>query len=162
LLGVSYGEFGAGTGGDITNGGDRFDFDAIAWWEVRNLGLGERAARDNARAQIRQSRMREVETMDLVAREVVEAHTQVEARRRLINVAREGIASAQQSYDRNLLRIQNAQGLPIEALQAIQALDAARREYLRAVVDFNEAQFRLHRALGWPVHAAGFNIDQTR
>ncbi len=109
------------------------------------------AARDNARAQIRQARMREVETLDLVAREVVEAHTQVRARQRQIAVAQEGIASAQQSYDRNLARIRNAQGLPIEVLQSIQALDAARREYLRATIDYNTAQFRLQRALGWPV-----------
>ena len=58
---------------------------------------------------------------------------------------------AQQSYDRNLERIRNVQGLPIEVLQSIQALDTARREYLRAVVDYNTAQFRLHRALGWPI-----------
>lgn len=89
--------------------------------------------------------------MDLVAREVVEASTQVAARRKQIDVAKEGITSAQQSYDRNLARIQNVQGLPIEVLQSIQALDAARREYLRAVTDFNQAQFRLQRALGWPV-----------
>jgi outer membrane protein TolC len=66
-------------------------------------------------------------------------------------VAEQGIAAAQHSYERNLERIRNAQGLPIEVLQSIQALDAARREYLRAVVDYNTAQFRLHRALGWPV-----------
>src|SRR6185436_14862218 len=71
LLGVSYGAFAAGTGGQITNGGERFDFDGVAWWEVRNLGFGERAARDNARAQIQQAHLREVEIMDLVAREVV-------------------------------------------------------------------------------------------
>src|SRR5207244_2431352 len=64
LLGVSYGGFAAGTGGQITNGGDRLDFDGVAWWEVRNLGFGERAARDAARAQIQQARMREVETLD--------------------------------------------------------------------------------------------------
>jgi outer membrane protein TolC len=153
LLGVSYGAFGAGTGGQISNGGDRFDFDGVAWWEIRNLGFGERAARDNARAQIQQSRMREVETMDLVAREVVEAHTQVVARQRQIEVAKQGIVSAQQSYARNLDRIRNVQGLPIEVLQSIQALDASRREYLRAVFDYNTAQFRLQRALGWPVAA---------
>jgi outer membrane protein TolC len=151
LLGVSYGAFGAGTGGQITNGGDRLDFDAVAWWEVRNLGFGERAARDNARAQIQQSRMREVETMDLVAREVVEAHAQVVARQQQIEVAKQGIVSAQQSYERNLVRIRNVQGLPIEVLQSIQALDASRREFLRAVFDYNTAQFRLQRALGWPV-----------
>jgi outer membrane protein TolC len=151
VLGISYGAFAAGTGGDITNPGDRFDFDAIAWWEVRNLGFGERAARDTARAQIQQARIREVQTMDLVAREIVETHTQVDARRRQIAVAEQGIVSAQQSFARNLERIRNAQGLPIEVLQSIQALDGARRDYLRAVVDYNEAQFRLHRALGWPV-----------
>jgi outer membrane protein TolC len=151
LLGVSYGSFAAGTGGQLTNGSDRFDFDAVAWWELRNLGCGERAARDNARAQIQQARMREVETMDLVAREVVEAHAQVQARKRQISAAQEGISAAQQSYARNLERIRNLQGLPIEVLQSIQALDSARREYLRAVVDYNTAQFRLHRALGWPV-----------
>jgi outer membrane protein TolC len=153
LLGASYGGFAAGLGGDITNGGDRFDFDGVAWWEVRNLGFGERAARDNARAQIQQARLREVETLDLVAREVVEAQTQTVARKKQIAVAEEGIASAQRSYDRNLNRIRNAQGLPIEVLQSIQALDAARREYLRALIDYNSAQFRLQRALGWPIGA---------
>jgi outer membrane protein TolC len=152
LLGVSYGAFGAGTGGNITNGGDRFDFDGVAWWELRNLGFGERAARNNARAQIQQARMRELESLDVVAREIVEAHTQVQSRRRQIAFAEQGIKAAEQSYDRNRERIQNVQGLPIEVLQSIQALDAAQREYLRAVVDYNTAQFRLHRALGWPIH----------
>lgn len=151
LLGVSYGGFGAGTGGQIANGGSRFDFDGVAWWELRNLGLGERAARDNARAQIQQARMQEVQTMDLVAREIVEAYSQVQARQRQINIAKEGISAAQRSYERNLGRIRNVQGLPIEVLQSIQGLDASRREYLRAVVDYNTAQFRLHRALGWPI-----------
>lgn len=151
VLGVSYGEFGAARGSGDPRPGDRFDLDAVAWWEVRNLGFGEAAARANASAQIQQARMREVETMDVVAREVVEAHTQVIARRRQIDVAKEGITSAQQSYDRNLERIRNAQGLPIEVLQSIQALDAAQRDYLRVVTDFNQAQFRLQRALGWPV-----------
>jgi outer membrane protein TolC len=151
LLGVSYGAFAAGTGGQITNGADRFDFDGVAWWEVRNLGFGEQAARDNARAQIQQARMREVETMDLVAREAVEASVQVAARRKQIAVAQDGITAAKKSYERNLDRIRNVQGLPIEALQSIQALDTAQREYLRAVIDYNTAQFRLQRALGWPV-----------
>ena len=40
---------------------------------------------------------------------------------------------------------------PFGAAEVVKALDAARREYLRAVVEYNQAQFRLHRALGWPV-----------
>ncbi len=151
VLGVSYGSFGAGLGGQIENGGDRLDFDGVAYWELRNLGLGERATRDSAAAQIQQARMREVELLDTVAREVVEAHAQVSARRRQIATAETAIQAAGNSYRRNVERIRNAQGLPIEVLQSIQALDQSRREYLRAVVDYNTAQFRLHRALGWPV-----------
>jgi outer membrane protein TolC len=151
LLGTSYGAFAAGTGGQITNGSDRFDFDSAAWWELRNLGAGERAARDNAAAQIRQARMREIESMDLVAREIVEALSQIKARKQQLAIAQEGIEAALRSYERNRARIQNIQGLPIEMLQAIQALDQAQREYLRTVVDYNTAQFRLHRALGCPI-----------
>jgi outer membrane protein TolC len=150
ILGASYGGFGAGVGGRI-DGGERFDFDGVAYWELRNLGFGERAARENASAQIQQARMREVELLDTVAREVVEAQVQVEARRRMIDVAQEAITSGEDSYRRNLERIRNAQGLPIEVLQSIQALDQTRREYLRSVVEFNQAQFRLQRALGWPI-----------
>jgi hypothetical protein len=40
--------------------------------------------------------------------------------------------------------------LPIEVLQAIQALATSRREY-SAVADYNSAQFTLHRSLGWPI-----------
>jgi hypothetical protein len=51
----------------------------------------------------------------------------------------------------NLDRIEQAKGLPIEALQSVQALALARREYLRTIIDYNNAQFALYRALGWPM-----------
>lgn len=151
LLWANYGGMAGGLGSTIAEPGDRFDFDAVAYWEVRNLGFGESAARSLARSRVDQARLRQVQVMDTVAREVAEAHAQVESRRRQIEVAREAIAAAQGSHRRNLERIREGQGLPIEVLQSIQALDQSRREYLRAVVSFNEAQFRLHRALGWPV-----------
>lgn len=150
LLGVSYGGFGAGLGGNIDGFADRLDGDAVAYWEIRNLGLGERAARGEAGSRVDQSRMRQIAQMDLVAREIVETHAQVRARRKQIAVAQEAITVARGSYDKNIERITNAQGLPLEALQSIQALSQSQREYLRAVVDYNQAQFALHRALGWP------------
>jgi outer membrane protein TolC len=149
LLGVSYGGMGGGLGGEITDFGDRFDADAVAWWEVRNLGLGERAIRDEANSRVSQARLRQVAVLDRVSREVVEAHVQAKSREKQIEVARDAVRTAEESYAKNLERIENAQGLPIEALQSIQALAQARREYLRAVTDYNLAQFSLHRALGW-------------
>ena len=149
LLGVSYGGFGGGLGSNITNTAGRFDGDAVAYWEVRNLGFGEQAVRCEAASRLRQAQWREVVVMDRIAQEVVEAHVQVESRRKRIEVAKSGIQAAERSYELNLQRIENARGLPIEALQSVQALAQSRRDYLNAVIDHNVAQLRLCRATGW-------------
>jgi outer membrane protein TolC len=151
LLGLSYGGNGGGLGSDIDNFGDRLDFDAVAFWEIRNLGFGEQAARGEARSRVEQARWQQVQAMDQVASDVAEAHTQVLARHDQINLSESGITSARESYRRNSERIREGQGLPIETLQAIQALDQAQRQYVRSVADYNRSQFRLQRALGWPV-----------
>ncbi|HWA97957.1 MAG TPA: hypothetical protein VG713_05670, partial [Pirellulales bacterium] len=70
----------------------------------------------------------------------------------------QAVERATSSFDRNLQRVRQLKGLPIETLQSIQALDQARREYLRSLVDYNTAQFRLQRALGWPIQLAPSDI----
>ena len=152
FLAASYGSFGGGNGATLASFDDRVDFDAAAFWEIRNLGFGEAAARDRAMGQYQQVRAQRLRLMDRVAREIVEARAQVESRQRQIATAEQGIESASNSYERNVERIRSGEGLPLEVLQSIHALDQARREYLRTVVDYNESQFRLHRALGWPIH----------
>ena len=151
LLGASYTGFGGGMGDTVADVNDRTDFDAIAVWQIRNLGYGEQAAREAASARVQQARLREVQIMDQVAREVTEAQARVATRRNRISVAEGGIKSARSSYERDFTRIREGQGLPIEVLQAIQSLDATRRDLVDATVDFNSAQFQLQRALGWPV-----------
>jgi len=151
LLGVSYGGLTGGLGGDLINSGDRLDADAMAYWELRQLGYGEQAAQREAQARITQTRMRQVALMDQVAREIVEAHAQIHSRSQQIVSAREAVSAAEDSFQRNWDRIQNGQGLPIEVLQSIQALTISQREYTRSIADYNTAQFTLHRALGWPI-----------
>ncbi len=152
LLRFSYSGFGGGNGS--TNAGDSFDdrvdYDAVAYWEIRNLGFGEWAERHAAETRLEQKEWRLVRVMDRVSAEVSEAYAQVEARKPQIETARDGLRKALDSLRRNMDRIRSGEGLPIEALQSIQALDQARREYLRAVIDYNKAQFALHHALGWP------------
>ncbi len=153
LLGMSYGGMGGGLGSSIVNSNQRWDADAVAYWEIRNLGVGDRAARGEAASVSRQAQQRELAVLDRVAREVAEAHTQVIQRKKRLELARTGIVAAERSYELNLQRIENAQGLPIEVLQSIQALATARRAYLNAVVDYNISQFELSRATGWFVDA---------
>jgi len=154
MLGISEGGMTGGTGTDYAPGHSRYDMDAIAFWELRNLGFGDQAARRGANSEIEQARWRQAQRMDQVAREVAEAQVQVRARREQIKIAESGLKVAQESYKLNVDRIREAKGLPIEDLQSLQALDQARREYLRAVIDYNSAEFTLLWALGWPDYVA--------
>lgn len=151
LVGASFGGFGAGLGGQIGGYSDRFDFDAVAYWELRNLGVGDQAARAAAQSQVNQARIRQLAVMDQIAREVVEAHAAVLSQREQVKSAQDALAASQDSYRRNVERIHGGEGLPIETLQAIQAWATAEREYTRAITDLNAAQLRLQRATGWPI-----------
>ncbi len=154
LLGTSYGGMAGGLGSNLQNGGDRLDADAVAYWELRQLGFGEQAARREARARIVQNRAKQIALMDQIAREIVESHAQSRSRWLQIQTSQEAVDAARDSFNRNWDRIENGQGLPIEVLQSIQALTNAQREFTRAVAEYNAAQFMLHRSLGWPIDAA--------
>ncbi len=153
LLGASYSGFGGGVGDTAADFNHRADFDAVAVWQLRNLGWGELAARDAASARVQQERLRQVQLIDQVARQVSEANAKVRTRRDRVAVAQAGTASAGASLERNFNRIQQGQGLPIEVLQAIQALDATERDWVDAIVDYNVAQFQLQWAIGWPIQS---------
>jgi outer membrane protein TolC len=155
LLSASYGGLAGGLGSDLRGAGDRLDADAMAYWELRQMGFGEQAVRRESRARISQARAKHLQMLDRVAREVTEAALRVSSGRRQTETALQAVSSAEQSYRRNLERIRNGQGLPLEALQSLQALAAARREYARAIADFNIAQLTLQRALGGSVEAVG-------
>jgi outer membrane protein TolC len=157
LLAASYGGLGGGLGSNLSNYGDRLDADAVAFWELRQLGRGEHAARREASSRLAQARTRELAVMDRIAREIIEASSQVQNRRKQIDISHQAIEAAQESYERNWTRIRNGQGLPIEVLQSLQALALSEREYVKVVAEYNSAQFTLQRSLGWPIEP----IDHT-
>lgn len=149
LLGMSTGGFGGGVGSSINNVDGRYDFDALMTWEIRNFGFGERAARKESEARMQQAIFRKVQLMDDVARQISEACTQVQHRSERIDITQRAIQSAENSYNRNLSRIRAGQGLPLEVLQSVRALEESHRAYADAVIAFNQAQFQLQWALGW-------------
>jgi outer membrane protein TolC len=154
ILGASYGDFAGGSGSSFDNSGGRLEADVIAFWEIRNLGLGERAARAEARSVLQQANISQVAVMDRVARQVTEAQIQLVSRAREVPTLQEAVVSATASQKRNLQRIREVQGLPIEVIQSNQALALARSEHLRALSDYNIAQFQLYWAIGWPAKQA--------
>ena len=153
LLGFSTGGFGGGLGNNLNDVDGRYDLDALMSWEVRNLGLGEKAARRQQSARVQQAKYDRIRVMDQVAREVSESYSQVQFRRRQITATERAIEFARDSYEHNLKRIREGEGLPLEVLQSLRALETASRAYLQAVVDHNQAQFQLQWAQGWPVEA---------
>lgn len=151
LLGFSTGGFGGGLGNRLDRVDDRYDFDALMAWEIRNLGFGERAARRAAESRIQQARFEKIRVMDQVAREISEAVAQAQAGARRMDVTRQSIQTAESAFERDLVRIRDGQGLPLEALQSLRSLEDARLALLTAVMDYNASQFQLQWALGWPV-----------
>lgn len=152
LMGFSSTSFGGGLGNNTDNFAGRYDIDAMMVWEMRNLGFGEGAARRERNAQVQQATFAKLRMMDQVAQEVAEANIQVGIRKQQVDMAQTAIVRARDSYQRNIDRIRDGQGLPIEVLQSIQALEASERAYLRAVADYNRSQLQLQWALGWPVN----------
>ena len=150
VLAASYGGFGGSPGTAVRNFNDRFDLDAGLYWQVRNMGFGEKASRKAANSRLQQAKLREMQLMDKVAREVVEQHSRVMFRQQQIDVAKDGLVAAVKSLQHNWARITEGEGLPIEVLQSIRALDQAQREYLRTVSSYNRAQLELQWVLGWP------------
>jgi outer membrane protein TolC len=128
----------------------RSDFDVIAYWSAQNLGIGNLALMSGRRAQRDQAWGQRLRTLNLVRREVADAFARSQAQSRNVAVAQQRLETAERGYREDLLRIRGGQGLPIELLDSLQRLVAARQAIVAAVVGYDEAQFQLFVALGQP------------
>ena len=146
-IGVSAGSFGGGPSTTFNQGG-RSDVDLLAVWELENFGLGTNAKRRLRQSQHYQAELASEIVRDHIAEEIVSAAADVNGLRRQIKLAQGAIAPAEQSYALNEDRIREGEGLPVEVIQSIRALSAARAAHAKAVLDYNRAQYRLLHALG--------------
>ncbi|MCI0457483.1 MAG: TolC family protein [Gemmataceae bacterium] len=156
---LSGGLFGGGINDDMSNFGARHTFDVQLLWELRNLGLGNRAAVRERESENRQALLELFRQQDRIAAEVVQAQSQ--ARRAAVRVgdAEEGLREAAETAAKNIegsTQTRRAGDLivmvfrPQEVVAALQALAQAYNDFYAAVADANRAQFRLYRALGQP------------
>jgi outer membrane protein TolC len=152
------GVYGTGTHG-LNHWSGRSDWDAAVVWEFRNLGFGNRGLVTQRRGEQQQALVELFRIQDLVAAEVAQAHAQVEATAVRVGRAEAGLKAALASYEGNLrglsetvragelLQLVNR---PQEVVAALQQLQQAYFNYYTTTNDFNRAQFRLFRALGYP------------
>jgi len=150
----SGGGFGGGRNEFFGDFASRSDADVNLYWETANLGFTDAAIRDRREAERKQADLQFMKVSDQVAAQVVQAEKSRLAARRQLQRIEAALPKALDSLQLNLKTIREAAGLPvpatrpIEVLQPIQALAQARAEYLDAVIDYNQAQFRLFHALG--------------
>jgi outer membrane protein TolC len=157
LIGFSAGGFGGGSNlvRPVFGGfGGRTDLDAVAYWSLRNLGVGNVALANLSKARLQVTRFQEIGVMDQIRAEVAEAYAKAHARFALIGTYEEAVQSSTRGFREDLTRAKGAVGLPIEVLDSLRLLATARREYLDSIVDYNRAQFELYVALGQPPAAA--------
>jgi outer membrane protein TolC len=159
LLGFSAGTFGGGSNlvrpifGSFSG---REDFDAIAYWTIQNLGVGNVALIKIASANMKVAEFQQVELLNMVRAQVAEAYARAHARYAQIGTYEEGVHAGYLAYQEDLIRIRAMGGpeehnvLPIELLNSFDLLARSRLDYVDSIVDYNESQFQLWVALGQP------------
>jgi outer membrane protein TolC len=166
LLGYSAGSFGGGSnlaaaGIPQTNGTvlrqDRFgnfagrqDADAVVFWSLRNLGVGNVALVRLANSNLRTNELRQLEVLDRIGAEVASAHARSQARWAQIATTERAVQTSAAALPRELERTRQGQGLPIETMDITRLVARSRFAYVDAIVDYNRAQFELYVALGQP------------
>jgi outer membrane protein TolC len=153
LIGYSSGGFGGGSNlvRPVFGGfGGRSDFDAVAYWTLQNLGVGNAALINQTKAKLGMSRYQEIAILDQVRAEVAEAYAKTHARFAQIATTEKAVRSATRGFREDLLRIENTVAPAIETTDSLRLLARARLAYLNAIVDYDRAQFELFVALGQP------------
>jgi outer membrane protein TolC len=156
---LSTGVFGGGINSDLRNFAMRNDIDVQVLWELRNLGLGNRALVRAQQARLDQATLEVFQTQDRIAAEVAQAFAQVASAYRRAQLAEAELRDALDSVQKNFEGLKQTRRAgavvllvirPQEAVASVQALAQAYGDYYGAVADYDRAQFRLYRALGQP------------
>ncbi|HEX4131564.1 MAG TPA: TolC family protein [Pirellulales bacterium] len=150
ILGYSAGGFGGGILGTPTAFDGRSDFDAIFYWTLQNLGVGNAALVRAAEARARIADFQQLVVLNRVRQEVAEAYARIHARQAQIVISEQAVLRGQNAFAQDMKRIRGQEGLPIEVLDSLRLLGRAREDYLNAIADFNRAQLEMYVALGQP------------
>jgi outer membrane protein TolC len=153
LVGYSAGAFGGGSNqvaSSFGSLGSRSDFDVVALWTWQDLGLGNLALQRRRRAEVRQAEADQLLTINAIRDEVAESVAQASASQRKLAVVQRQLKRAQDGFDHDLQRVRGLEGRPIEVLNSVRLLAAARQEFVLALTQYNQAQLRLFVSMGQP------------
>ncbi len=150
-LNYSSGDFGGAPGSSVDERGHRDDLTLMLYWQFDQLGFANRGRIGEKRAQLRRVEFQKDKVHDAIVAEVRQGYAHVLSLREQMDLSSMAGARAQRAYELNRERIFQNEGLPLEALQAMQALAEIQLMNLEFVVSYSLAQIQLHTALGNPV-----------
>lgn len=141
-----------GLGGDSDAGSRRFDDQQDYYvgvsWRIGQGGLFDVGRTRAAKSQLRSAELSAAQLNDEISRQVVDAFVRVQSLREQIGSAKRVLTTAEDGLRLAQLRKEFAVGIVLENIQAEQDLTRARFDYLKAIADFNSAQYALSRAIG--------------
>jgi outer membrane protein TolC len=151
--GFSGGAFGGGSNVIpplMAHFGARTDFDVGLYWTFLNFGAGNLARQHRQAARVGEAQAAQTRTANRVREDVASARADALAAHNQINVARAELQSAEEGFRSDLDLSRQNLVRPIEVLNNLNLLGAARMNLVQAIVKYDQAQFRLFVALGSP------------
>jgi outer membrane protein TolC len=149
------GSFGGGFNDVLGKFDARNALGAQIFWEIKNLGFGNRADAAERRAILDQAQSQLLESQARATAEIVETAQIAGVKFESVELAQQGIKAASELY-RLSTENTSASGEnknlfdALRPLQSIQLLNQARLNYLSAVIEFNRSQYRLLTLIGTP------------
>ncbi len=149
-LGAGYSDtdFGGGVGSNNNLDRSREETSFAVYWELDQLGLGSLNKNRIQRSKLRQAEALERQAEAEVEASVLQAYTRWKATGNQLDLARRMVDSARNSFELSRDRVFENQGLPLEAMQAMQALAQAETNYVTVVARYNLSQIALKAAIG--------------
>ena len=134
----------------VGNFGGRTDFDVRAYWTLLNLGAGNSALIKRRRAEQGEADAARSLATNRVRDEVISSRAESLALRRQTEVVRAELASAEDGFREDSIRLRETIAIPLEALDSLKLLAEARIKLIEAITKANQAQFALFVAMGSP------------
>jgi outer membrane protein TolC len=149
-LGASYSDssYKGRPAGSSASWRDRRESSVALYWELENLGMTSWAKQQSQESQLREARAREEQAEADIIADVNLALSQYRAAGKQVEFLKEAVDRARNAFELGQERIYENQGLPLEALQAMKALEEVEALYLSASAQRNLSQLYLLAATG--------------
>jgi outer membrane protein TolC len=149
-LGASYSDtrYKGGPSGSVSSYDSRNESSVAVYWELENLGFTSWAKKESQQSRLREAKAREEQAESDIISDVNIALGQYRAAGKQVEFLKQAVDRARKAFQLSQDRIFENQGLPLEALQAMQALAQVESMYLNASAQRNLSQLYLIAATG--------------